>query len=82
MKDRIAEARRRAVQMSAAEFERGRGMREEAVDAVCTELGIPAGAAARRAAVADRVEAAYRMGRRQPLYLVDAGLGAGWGATG
>lgn len=76
MTNRISEMRRRSAQMSAAEFEQGRGERERAIEAVCAELGIPSTAGARRAAVTDRVEAAYRQGWRQPLYLVDAGLGA------
>lgn len=45
-----------------------------AIDAVCGELGIPKGP--EREAVARRVLAAYETGRRQPLNLVDAGLGA------
>jgi hypothetical protein len=44
------------------------------IDAVCSELGIPKGP--EREAVARRVLAAYQTGRRQPLNLVDAGLGA------
>lgn len=44
-----------------------------AIDAVCVELGIPKGPA--RETVARRVIAAYQTGRRQPLNLVDAGLG-------
>jgi len=46
---------------------------EGAIDAVCGELGIPRGPG--REAVARRVLAAYQTGRRQPLNLVDAGLG-------
>ena len=44
-----------------------------AIDAVCGELGIAMGP--ERDAVARRVMAAYQTGRRQPLNLVDAGLG-------
>lgn len=44
-----------------------------AIDAVCGELGIRQGP--EREAVARRVFAAYETGRRQPLNLVDAGLG-------
>lgn len=47
----------------------------EVVDAVCGELGIARGSTARREAVARRVMAAYDTGRRQPLNLVQAGLG-------
>ena len=45
-----------------------------AIDAVCGELGIATGP--QRDAVARRVMAAYETGRRQPLNLVDAGLGS------
>jgi hypothetical protein len=45
------------------------------IDAVCSELGIAKGRPEREA-VARRVLAAYETGRRQPLNLVDAGLGA------
>lgn len=44
------------------------------VDAVCAELGVTGREIARRTAVAQRVEAAFRRGRSQPLYLVHAGL--------
>lgn len=57
-------------------FELARTEMKQAIDAVCDELGIPAGARSRRAAVAEGVAEAYRLGRRQPLYLVDAGLDA------
>ena len=46
-----------------------------ALDAVCNELGIARFERARREAVAKRIEAAWKNGRTQPLYLVDAGLG-------
>lgn len=46
-----------------------------AIDAVCSELGIAKGRP-ERDVVARRVMAAYNTGRRQPLNLVDAGLGA------
>jgi hypothetical protein len=49
---------------------------ERAIEAVCEELGLGSGEQARRKAVEERVVAAFRHGRRQPLYLVDAGLGA------
>jgi hypothetical protein len=45
-----------------------------AIDAVCGELGF--GKGPQREAVARRVMAAYETGRRQPLNLVDAGLGS------
>ncbi len=44
------------------------------VDAVCAELGLSQREIARRTAVAERVEAAFRRGCSQPLYLVNAGL--------
>ena len=47
----------------------------EAIDAVCGELGITDGSTAEREAVARRIMAAYDTGRRQPLNLVNAGLG-------
>lgn len=46
----------------------------QAVDAVCDELGIRDRRG--RALIARRVAEAYARGRRQPLNLVDAGLGA------
>ena len=46
-----------------------------ALEAVCNELGIARFEKKRREAVAKRIEAAWRTGRREPLYLVDAGLG-------
>ena len=45
-----------------------------AVDAVCSELGIDASDQDRRDGVAQRVVAAYEIGRKAPLYLVHAGL--------
>ncbi|NMG40612.1 hypothetical protein GRZ55_15305 [Chelativorans sp. ZYF759] len=48
---------------------------KSAVDAVCAELGLAKSEHARRRAVKERVIDAYIHGRRQPLYLVDAGLG-------
>lgn len=50
-------------------------MMQGAIDAVCVELGITDTSNARDA-VARRVVAAYETGRRQPLNLVHAGLGA------
>ncbi len=47
-----------------------------AADAVCAELGLATGELDRRRAVEERIKAAYMRGRRQPLYLVDAGLQA------
>jgi hypothetical protein len=47
----------------------------DAIDAVCGELGIARNSTAQREMVAKRVMAAYAKGRRQPLNLVDAGLG-------
>lgn len=44
------------------------------IDAVCGELGLTAREKARRRAVAERVMAAYRRGRQQPLSMVAAGL--------
>lgn len=44
------------------------------IDAVCGELGVTAREKARRKAVMERVMAAYRRGRRQPLNMVQAGL--------
>ena len=44
------------------------------IDAVCSELGVAANEMARRRAVAQRVMAAYRVGRPLPLNMVDAGL--------
>lgn len=44
------------------------------IDAVCGELGVTAREKARRKAVMERVMAAYRRGRRQPLNMVEAGL--------
>jgi hypothetical protein len=49
---------------------------ELAIEAVCAELGLGKGENGRRKAVEERIMAAFRHGRRQPLYLVDAGLGA------
>ena len=46
-----------------------------ALEAVCNELGIARFETKRRNVVAQRIEAAWRTGRRQPLYLVAAGLG-------
>lgn len=46
----------------------------QAVDAVCDELGITDRRG--RALIARRVNEAYRRGPRQPLNLVQAGLGA------
>ena len=56
----------------------GPGARAEmklAIDAVCAELGLKKNEHERRRAVRERVIEAYRHGRRQPLNLVDAGLG-------
>ncbi|MBE0694012.1 MAG: hypothetical protein IH590_13025 [Aquamicrobium sp.] len=44
------------------------------IDAVCGELGVTAREKARRRAVMERVMAAYRRGRQQPLNMVAAGL--------
>ena len=44
------------------------------VEAVCDELGIPGRERARRAAVEERILAAWHRGPRQPLDLVQAGL--------
>lgn len=44
------------------------------IDAVCGELGLTAREKARRRAVAERVMAAWRRGRQQPLNMVAAGL--------
>jgi hypothetical protein len=74
MRDRRPHTFGHVTRASGGEFERGRIEIQQAVDAVCDELGIPAEARARRAAVAEGVTSAYRLGRRQPLYLVDAGL--------
>lgn len=43
-------------------------------DAVCAELGLDDGERKRRRAVEQRIRAAYLGGRREPLYLVSAGL--------
>jgi hypothetical protein len=43
---------------------------------VCAELGLAQAERKRRKAVEERIKAAYLGGRRQPLYLVDAGLEA------
>jgi len=48
---------------------------KQAIDAVCAELGLKKSELDRRHAVRQRVIDAYRDGRRQPLNLVDAGLG-------
>ncbi len=48
----------------------------DAIDAVCGELGIAQGPHSAREAVAKRIMAAYAKGKRQPLNLVHAGLGA------
>jgi hypothetical protein len=45
-------------------------------EAVWAELGLGKGERARRRAVEDRILAAYQRGKKQPLYLVDAGLSA------
>ncbi len=45
-----------------------------AAEAVWQELGLRAQEKARRRAVEERIISAFRDGRRQPLYLVDAGL--------
>ncbi len=45
-----------------------------AVDAVCAELGLKKNERERRRAVKERVLDAYLHGKRQPLYLVSAGL--------
>lgn len=47
-----------------------------ALDAVCAELGIARHEGARRADIKRRMADAWRHGRTQPLYLVDAGLSA------
>jgi len=47
---------------------------QPAIEAVCNELGIARFEIKRREAVAKRIEAAWKVGRVQPLYLVDAGL--------
>lgn len=44
------------------------------IDAVCGELGVTSREKARRRAVTERVMAAYRRGRHQPLNMVAAGL--------
>lgn len=49
---------------------------KQAIDAVCDELGVTPEESRRREAIARGVVAAYRHGRRLPLNLVDAGLGA------
>ncbi len=43
-------------------------------DAVCAELGLSNGERKRRRAVEQRIRAAFLGGRREPLYLVSAGL--------
>lgn len=48
----------------------------QALDAVCAELGIDCDEHDLRDAIAQSIEAAWSHGRTQPLYLVDAGLGA------
>jgi len=48
----------------------------QALDAVCAELGIDCDEHDLRDAIAQGMEAAWRHGRTQPLYLVNAGLGA------
>jgi hypothetical protein len=52
-----------------------RAVVKQAIEAVCAELGLEDGERARRRAVRERIVEAYRLGRRQPLNLVDAGLG-------
>jgi hypothetical protein len=47
---------------------------QQAIDAVCDELGISPNERARRMVIARRVVEAYRHGHRLPLNLVDAGL--------
>lgn len=47
---------------------------QSVIDAVCGELGVTSRERLRRKAVADRVMAAYRGGRRLPLNMVHAGL--------
>jgi hypothetical protein len=47
---------------------------QRAIEAVCAELGLAKGERDRRRAVRERIVEAYRLGRRQPLNLVDAGL--------
>lgn len=49
---------------------------QQAIDAVCEELGVSQDERARRRAITRRVIDAYRQGHRLPLNLVDAGLGA------
>lgn len=48
---------------------------QQAIDAVCDELGVTPEERRRREAITRNVVAAYRHGRRLPLNLVDAGLG-------
>lgn len=64
------EARNRTIETDAVTVVR------PVVDAVCDELGIALREKARRAAVEERVLSAWRNGPRQPLDLVQAGLGA------
>lgn len=47
----------------------------EVVEAVCSELGVSTRERARRAVIEQRVLVAYKRGPRQPLDLVQAGLG-------
>jgi hypothetical protein len=49
---------------------------QQAIDAVCHELGVSAQERRRREAITRNVIAAYRGGHRLPLNLVDAGLRA------
>jgi hypothetical protein len=51
-----------------------RSQMQQAIDAVCEELGIRPNERLRRAAITRNVIAAYRHGHRLPLNLVDAGL--------
>lgn len=56
--------------------ERGRAGIEDAIDAVCAELGVSGKADLRRQQVASGVVASWRHGRRLPLNLVSGGLDA------
>lgn len=48
----------------------------EVLDAVCEELGVSSREHARRARIGKSIAVAYERGPRQPLDLVQAGLGA------
>ena len=53
---------------------RQRAEMQQVIEAVCGELGVSPNERRRRLAIARRVIASYRDGRRLPLNLVDAGL--------